>query len=762
MYSYHKIFLKVFFTFLFCMFLVNLSSLFADPKPPDKNYFEFSTGIYVKGIGVGGAQGAVKNGSFNLFGKGYVKINVTDLAGDLAITEISEGLSYTVSGQNHMFTGTGDVSFNASDIYFQIAVSGGQNSKINELMLVGDGYLFIHGSNGFTIKETDTHISPKITHAPEVIDVRTNTMQLKASTDLPVSATVYFKSLDRGEHALMNPEGEPIPLGDYETFDVPGYNLEHEIFVKGLNALTPYEVFLKFDFPVNTTNVDSELFPIHTDNVNLHPFYKEEAKGYYYVKQITNESGGKEWWLISPNGHALFFTGVNGVTPALAYAGSILEKHGSYKEWAKAVGEELMDLNFSAGGRMNFSDHTYETMTDKAVFTESPYVVYTANHNAPGDEGFPPEVIDKVFVTPWDPVYVESIKEQSKIYGGLLKKNPHVVAHTFTNEANLYYGDEECNEQAPYTDHRFQWARHLIDKPEGDIGKEEYVNSLQIYHNGDVNSFNALRMSEGESEEFNFDPVEDWEEVKGRSFLELYGPENLKYANPDMRDELGHFTELLFKEFLTVTIGAMRDEADYDGPIVPVTLPWCMPPRIAKVFAEFPDDNLIVGLTNYNLNPYTNSYQFQHFQEIYNLTQRPIIFTEITVSSTENGRNPSGYPFVEKEEERGPAYANYLFESARFPFVIGLQWYTYLDHNGITDRDVGFDDSYEKWGMHRKVSLDPYEDLLESMKTAHAEVYTKGTDLRTTFSFNPAGKNQEEKDTRSNPRLKFMNFQSEE
>ena len=136
MYSHHKSFSKVFFALLFCLFLINLSHLFADPKPPDKNYFSFTKGIYVSGERVGAASGFVKNGSFTLFAEGYTKTRLTDRGGDLKVVKVTEGVIHEISGNIHTFTGTGTIGVEGSTIDFKTLVSGGQISKFNRLLSV--------------------------------------------------------------------------------------------------------------------------------------------------------------------------------------------------------------------------------------------------------------------------------------------------------------------------------------------------------------------------------------------------------------------------------------------------------------------------------------------------------------------------------------------------------------------------------------------------------------------------------------------------
>ncbi len=732
MYSYHKYSSKIFSVLLLSLFWFSSSHLFADPKPPDKSYFEFNQGIYVEGIGAGGAQGAVQNVSFNLFGKGYVKVNVTDLAGDLEVAKISEGLSHTVSGNYHAFAGTGDISFNASNISFKMAVSGGQNSKINQLLLVGAGYVVTRGDNGFTIKETDTHILPKITHGPEIVEVRSETINLKLTSDLPAQATVYIKNAGVEEESSLV---------------IPGNYFNHDILLEDLDPSTAYEFRVKLDFLVNGTNVESEPFQENTDIVNLHPSNKGEAKGFYYVNKSTNSDGGDEWFFVSPHGNAFFFLGVNSPSPLLTYQGSIIKKYGKYKTWADELGKEMASWNFHAAGRVVLRDYTYQDLTSSPVVVEAPYFIKGGNHNPPGGADFKEEEKDDIFPNPWDERYITRVKEQSVDYVDYLKKR-NVVFVALVNEVHVYARQYE---EYPFLDYRFQWAERLIDKPEEDTAKQEYIKSIRAYHNDSIESFNNARTSPDPSEGYTFDPVDTWDEVAEKSFIELYGPNALLYASDEMKRELMEFTSDFFKQWATVAISALRNEAQYQGPIMLASHPRAIPPEICEVYNELEDDNLVIGISYYTDEP-----RQEDLQEYYNLAQRPIVAVEFTFHAEEEGRNNIFYPFVSKYADRGPAYENYVLKVAQIPFVPGAMFYSITDHNQILDTVPGIDSSYENWGIKMNVSLENYTDLVEAATLANEKIYVEGTDLRQTFGFKPMGKNQQQMDTRSHPGLKFM------
>jgi hypothetical protein len=58
---------------------------------------------------------------------------------------------------------------------------------------------------------------------------------------------------------------------------------------------------------------------------------------------------------------------------------------------------------------------------------------------------------------------------------------------------------------------------------------------------------------------------------------------------------------------------------------------------------------------------------------------KPVLITEFNFGSTDRGPFWGGVTQLEKEEDRGPAYANFLKQALSEPSIVGVHWFQYLD-----------------------------------------------------------------------------------
>jgi hypothetical protein len=58
---------------------------------------------------------------------------------------------------------------------------------------------------------------------------------------------------------------------------------------------------------------------------------------------------------------------------------------------------------------------------------------------------------------------------------------------------------------------------------------------------------------------------------------------------------------------------------------------------------------------------------------------KPVLITEFNFGSTDRGPFWGGVTQLAKEEDRGPAYANFLKQALSEPSIVGVHWFQYLD-----------------------------------------------------------------------------------
>jgi hypothetical protein len=99
---------------------------------------------------------------------------------------------------------------------------------------------------------------------------------------------------------------------------------------------------------------------------------------------------------------------------------------------------------------------------------------------------------------------------------------------------------------------------------------------------------------------------------------------------------------------------------------------------------------------------------------------KPLIFSEWYYATTDHGLN--GGKEVKDQAERAKGYRNYIEQAAALPFVVGSQWFIYMDQ-AITGRFFeGFNGEGANTGFV-DVADRPYTELVEAAKLTHSRVY---------------------------------------
>ena len=123
-----------------------------------------------------------------------------------------------------------------------------------------------------------------------------------------------------------------------------------------------------------------------------------------------------------------------------------------------------------------------------------------------------------------------------------------------------------------------------------------------------------------------------------------------------------------------------------------------------------------------SVNYYTDAFEPAFLQRIHTLSGgRPILLSEWHYGSTESGLS-GGARQVKDQRERGLAYRNYVEQAAALGFVVGQEWFSYVDQP-LTGR---WFQKYE--GEKGNIGLvnvadRPYEEMLSQATQANANVY---------------------------------------
>jgi hypothetical protein len=153
-------------------------------------------------------------------------------------------------------------------------------------------------------------------------------------------------------------------------------------------------------------------------------------------------------------------------------------------------------------------------------------------------------------------------------------------------------------------------------------------------------------------------------------------------------------------------------------------------PEAVDACAQYCD---VLSFNLYTLQP-QDGYDFARLRSL----DKPVLITEFNFGSTDRGSFWGGVTQLAKEEDRGPAYANFLKQALSEPTIVGVHWFQYLDQPvtgrlldgenghfglvGITDLPFqGFVDSVRKSNLAALEQLDKEAQKLagEADKASH-------------------------------------------
>lgn len=154
-------------------------------------------------------------------------------------------------------------------------------------------------------------------------------------------------------------------------------------------------------------------------------------------------------------------------------------------------------------------------------------------------------------------------------------------------------------------------------------------------------------------------------------------------------------------------------------------------PEAVAACAQYCD---VLSFNMYTLQP-QDGYDFASLRSL----DKPVLITEFNFGSTDRGPFWGGVTQLAREEDRGPAYANFLKQAVSEPSIVGVHWFQYLDQPvtgrlldgenghfglvGVTDLPFqGFVDSV------RKSNLATLDQLGKEAQKAKAEAEKAGHD----------------------------------
>ncbi|WP_271105238.1 beta-agarase [Pseudomonas tohonis] len=463
-----------------------------------------------------------------------------------------------------------------------------------------------------------------------------------------------------------------------------------------------------------------------------------EAKGFFR----TEKRDGR-WYLVTPEGHPFYSLGVNAVTPehsqtyvegreamftALPKDGEPLaawygngdsrRDTGSTKgrafdhgRWYDFYGANL-ERTYGKQDKAAWVDHSIERLKawgfntvgnwSAGEFNTRQRMPYTIPLSIHGDYATISTGLDwwGGMPDPFDPRFAMAAERAIAIAARDHRDDPWLIG---------YFADNELAWAGPGDDPKSRYAlaygtlRLTTDVP----AKRAFLKQLR----------DKYRNQQGLSQAWGVE-LPAWELMEDPGFeAPLPNPEH-----PAIEEDLKRFQRFFADTYFKTIAESMKWHAPNHlllGGRFAASVP-----EAVESCAQYCD---VLSFNFYTREP-QHGYDFEYLRKL----DKPLMVTEFHFGSRDRGPFWGGVAEVYKEEERGPAYANFLKKALEEPLIVGAHWFQYLDQPasgrlldgenghlglvGITDRPY---DGFVK--AVRKANLDVAAQLAKPVEAKPAD-----------------------------------------
>ncbi|WP_448110376.1 beta-agarase [Pseudomonas lini] len=132
-------------------------------------------------------------------------------------------------------------------------------------------------------------------------------------------------------------------------------------------------------------------------------------------------------------------------------------------------------------------------------------------------------------------------------------------------------------------------------------------------------------------------------------------------------------------------------------------------PEAVESCAQYCD---VLSFNMYTLQP-QDGYDFARLRSL----DKPVLITEFNFGSADRGPFWGGVTQLAKEEDRGPAYANFLKQAMSEPSIVGVHWFQYLDQP-VTGRLLDGENGH--FGLVGITDL-PFQGFVDSVRKSNVQ-----------------------------------------
>ena len=422
--------------------------------------------------------------------------------------------------------------------------------------------------------------------------------------------------------------------------------------------------------------------------------YETQATGFFRVEKI-----GERWWLISPEGHPFFSTGmnvlnINGTAThdgVKHYRDNALEKYGDQETWAATTVERCKQWGINTAGGWS----QWEIFADSLPYTVTLSVSGSnMTENGPYDF-FSPEFEERARNA------IESRAQQNR-------DNPFCIGYFLDNE--LHWGN----------DHR---GKHLfveyMEMAEDAPGKLQLIAFLKERYT----TLEAL------AEHFETDAT-SWEELVQKTTLPARTANDAEL--PEAFDTKSAWTGEVAEQYFQLTDGILR-AADPNHLNLGVRfVSQQAPAKAVEAAGRYVDvmtinfyDMAKIGDLDIAETVMAMDTQYlrtdNYLENHYLAGGKPIMVTEWGFRAADAGlpnSYPPIYPILDTQTDRADAYEAKFRAMLDRPWFVGQHWFLYADQ----PPEGRFDGEDNNFGIVDEKD-DPYTELTQRWSAMYKEIY---------------------------------------
>lgn len=369
------------------------------------------------------------------------------------------------------------------------------------------------------------------------------------------------------------------------------------------------------------------------------------------------------------------------------YIANWVRKYGkpyTYEEWLGQAIDRLRAWGFNSCGSFTGFSPTF-------VERNFPYVMNLGVESTPGVQALPGKIGAGRILDPFAPGTEEALSNRYSSSLAARAKEPLVIGY--------YLGNEQHFESLP----------KLIPAYKSNVAaKVRLVQTLSDKY-GSIGKFNEA-----------WKPKEPFASFKELEDAPLFV--TTEQAANDMRE--------FFRLFLETYYGTIeRAFRKHDPNHMIIGSRWTPGTASNEDVVRIGGKHVDVVSVNY----YTYAIEPAFLERVHKWSgDKPIILSEWHFSVTDNGL--AGSREVGSQKERGLAYRNYIEQSVALPFVVGSEWFSYLDQS-ITGRFFeGFNGEGNNIGLVNVVDR-PYQEFVSQVQFTNERIYDVMLGKEKAFAF---------------------------